>query len=306
MTPSAHPPVVSDGAIDVSFEFFPPNTPEMEESLWRAVLRLAPLRPAFMSVTYGAGGSTRERTHATVARILNETGVKPAAHLTCVAASRDEVDEVARHYWAAGVRHIVALRGDPPKGGDGRFVPHPQGYADAASLVAGLKRIGDFDISVAAYPDVHPDAASPQADLDNLKRKIDAGAGRAITQFFFETESFLRLRDAAAAAGIKVPIIPGILPVTDFRRVQRFGAACGAKVPGWLADLFQGLDGDGETRKLIAATVAADQCRRLQREGVGAFHFYTLNRADLTFAICHILGVRSEIVPAETLSEDLA
>ncbi len=279
------------GQVTVSFEFFPPTTERMAQSLWEAVERLAPLHPAYVSVTYGAGGSTRERTHATVTRIRNETDLEPAAHLTCVGAERGEVDEVARRYWDAGIRHIVALRGDAPEGA-ARYVPHPGGYAYAADLVAGLKRIADFEISVAAYPEVHPEAASAAADLDNLKRKVDAGASRAITQFFFDADVFLRFRDRAAAAGVQVPIVPGILPVTNFARVIQFAATCGASVPGWMADLFAGLDNDPETRKLVAATVVAEQCRRLSAQGVDAFHFYTLNRADLVYAICHILGVR--------------
>jgi len=280
--------------LKVSFEFFPPKTPEMEESLWRSIHRLAPLAPRFVSVTYGAGGSTRERTHATVVRIRRETARTPAAHLACVAASRAEVDEVARQYWDAGIRHIVALRGDPPDGQSG-FQPHPHGYAGAAELIEGLRRIADFDISVAAYPEIHPAARSSRHDLEYLKRKILAGADRAITQYFFDPDTFLRFRDRAVASGITVPIVPGILPVTNFKQVIRFSAACGASVPAWLADLFEGLDGDPETRKLVAATVAADQCRRLQREGIDEFHFYTLNRADLTYAICHILGVRPPV-----------
>jgi methylenetetrahydrofolate reductase (NADPH) len=275
----------------ISFEFFPPKTPEMEESLWRALRRLAPLRPRFVSVTYGAGGSTRERTHATVARIRAETDLEPAAHLTCVGASRAEVDEVARSYWRAGIRHVVALRGDAPEGA-GRFQPHPDGYANSTELVAGLKRVGDFEISVGCYPENHPDSTSSRAELEHLKRKIDAGAARAITQFFFDVDVYFRFVERARAAGIAVPIVPGILPVTNFKNLVGFAARCGASIPAWLADLFAGLDGDPETRKLVAATVAADQCRRLQAAGVNEFHFYTLNRADLTYAICHVLGVR--------------
>jgi methylenetetrahydrofolate reductase (NADPH) len=280
-----------DARLKLSFEFFPPKTEEMEKQLWQSLLRLAPLAPRFVSVTYGAGGSTRERTHSTVRRIRNETAIEPAAHLTCVAATRDEVDSVARQYWEAGIRHIVALRGDPPSNG-GRYAPHPGGYARAADLVAGLKRIAPFEISVAAYPETHPDAGSPAADIENLKRKIDAGATRAITQYFFDADKFLRFRDLCDAFQIKVPIIPGILPVTNFAQVVKFSAACGASVPAWLARLFEGLDNDPETRRLVAATVAAEQCRRLQDHGIDEFHFYTLNRADLTYAICHILGVR--------------
>ncbi len=295
--PAAHPrPAVAGPApgsrpASVSVEFFPPKTPEMESRLWSAIERLVPLSPRFVSVTYGAGGSTRERTHTTVRRILEETPVPPAAHLTCVGATRDEVDAVARAYWDAGVRHIVALRGDAPADAE-RYEPHPGGYAYAADLVAGLKRVADFEITVAAYPEIHPEALSLEADLDNLKRKIDAGATRAITQYFFDVDVYLRFVERARAVAIDVPIVPGILPVTNFSQVVRFSADCGATVPGWLAELFCGLDDDRETRKLVAATVAAEQCRLLQAAGVEEFHFYTLNRADLTYAICHILGVR--------------
>ncbi|HJS33545.1 MAG TPA: methylenetetrahydrofolate reductase [NAD(P)H], partial [Alphaproteobacteria bacterium] len=263
--------------LKVSFEFFPPKTEEMERQLWQAVKRLEPLAPRFVSVTYGAGGSTRERTHATVRRVQAETKLQAAAHLTCVGATRAEIDAVARDYWSSGIRHVVALRGDPPAGA-GRYTPHPGGYPFAAELVQGLKRIADFEISVAAYAETHPDAASPEADLDNLKRKLDAGASRAITQYFFDVELYLRFRDKVAKAGITAPITPGILPVTNFAQVVKFSAACGAGVPAWLARIFEGLDGDAETRKLVAATVAAEQCRRLQDHGVDEFHFYTLNR----------------------------
>ncbi|MCC7426097.1 MAG: methylenetetrahydrofolate reductase [Alphaproteobacteria bacterium] len=277
----------------LSFEFFPPKNQAMEDALWAAIRRLEPLAPRFVSVTYGAGGSTRERTHATVTRIRAETSLTPAAHLTCVAATRAEVDGVARAYWEAGIRHIVALRGDPPAGIDpSGYTPHPGGYAYAADLVAGLRRIGDFDISVAAYPEMHPQAASAAADLDNLKRKIDAGATRAITQYFFDTDTSLRFLDRCHAAGITVPIVPGILPVTNFQQVVKFSAMCGASVPGWMAELFQGLEDDLETRRMVAAAVAAEQCRLLQANGIDEFHFYTLNRADLAYAIAHILGVR--------------
>jgi len=279
------------GPLKVSFEFFPPKTPEMEEALWRSVLRLAPLNPRFVSVTYGAGGSTRERTHATVVRIKRETGLAPAAHLTCVGASREEVDEVARHYHQAGIHHIVALRGDPQEGSGG-FSAHPNGYANSTELVAGLKKVADFQISVGCYPEGHPDSQSPRRELEHLKRKVDAGATRAISQYFFDTDTFLRFLDRARSAGISVPIVPGILPVTNFRQVVRFSAACGASVPAWLADLFDGLDNDPETRRMVAAHVAAEQCRRLLAAGLEEFHFYTLNRADLTYAICHMLGVR--------------
>ena len=277
--------------VQVSFEFFPPKTEKMDQTLWACIERLATLRPAYVSVTYGAGGSTRERTHATVVRIRRETGLEPAAHLTCVGATCADIDAIAAQYWQAGIRHIVALRGDPSDG-DVHYVPYPGGYAYAADLVAGLKRVADFDISVAAYPETHPEAASMQADLDNLKRKIDAGASRAITQFFFDTNVFFRFLDRAAAARITVPIIPGILPVTNFARVKEFAAQCGATVPDWMAELFDGLDDDPETRRLVAASVAAEQCRALYVGGIKQFHFYTLNRADLTYAICQILGVR--------------
>ncbi|MFO1113734.1 MAG: methylenetetrahydrofolate reductase [Rhodospirillales bacterium] len=277
--------------VRVSFEFFPPKSEQMEQSLWACVQRLATLQPAFVSVTYGAGGSTRERTHATVVRIREETALEPAAHLTCVGASRDAIDEVARHYWQAGIRHIVALRGDPPEG-TAKYSPHPGGYAYAADLVAGLKRIADFRISVAAYPETHPEAISARADLENLQRKVDAGASQAITQFFFDVDHFFRFRDRAAAAGIDVPIVPGILPVTNFAQVRRFAGLCGASVPRWMGELFDGLDGDAETRRLVAASLACDQCRALYAGGVRQFHFYTLNRADLAYAICHVLGVR--------------
>lgn len=277
--------------IRVSFEFFPPKTEKMQETLWESVKRLEPLAPAFVSVTYGAGGTTRERTHDTVLRIRRETGLLPAAHLTCVGHDRGEIEDIARRYWDEGIRHIVALRGDMPDGG--RYVAHPGGYAYAVDLVAGLRRIADFEISVAAYPEVHPEAPSPDFDLDNLKRKIDAGATRAITQYFFDVDVYRRFVERARRAGITVPIVPGILPVTNFAQVQKFSAACGASVPRWMAELFAGLDDDPDTRRLVAATVAAEQCRALAADGVGNFHFYTLNRADLTYAICHILGVRA-------------
>jgi methylenetetrahydrofolate reductase (NADPH) len=275
----------------VSFEFFPPKTEEMETRLWQTVKRIEPLAPRFVSVTYGAGGSTRTRTHATVLRIRTDTGLEPAAHLTCVGAPRDEIDTVARLYWDSGIRHVVALRGDM-QAGQGAYIPHEHGYAYAADLVAGLRRIADFEISVAAYPETHPEAKSADADLDNLKRKIDAGAGRAITQFFFEAESYLRFIDRARARGISVPIVPGILPVTNFAQVKKFAKACGAAVPPWMAGMFDGLDSDPDTRRLVAASIAAEQCRLLQARGIEDFHFYTLNRADLIVAICHMIGVR--------------
>ncbi len=279
------------GDAEVSFEFFPPKTEKMEQALWETMKTLEPIGPRFVSVTYGAGGSTRERTHATVARIVQETQVPAAAHLTCVDASRGEIDDVARAYWDAGVRHIVALRGDPSVPG-ARFESHPQGYAGAADLVAGLKAIAPFEISVACYPETHPDAQSAEADLDNLKRKLDAGASRGITQFFFEPETFFRFRDKAAAAGISAELTPGIMPVTNFAAIQRMSALCGTAVPSWLAHLFEGLDERPASRQLVAATVSADLCRRLYAGGVRHFHFYTLNRAELSYAICHLLGLR--------------
>jgi methylenetetrahydrofolate reductase (NADPH) len=279
------------GDIDVSFEFFPPKTEKMEETLWESIKILEPLAPRFVSVTYGAGGSTRERTHATVARLVRETDLTAAAHLTCVGATREEVDEVARAYWEAGVRHLVALRGDPPEAG-AKYQQHPGGYANAAELVAGLKKIADFDISVAAYPECHPDSATVAADLDNLKRKVDAGANRAITQFFFSPEAFFRFRDAVARAGMDIEIVPGILPVSSVAQTRRFADQCGATIPAWMDAIFEGLDDHPEARKLIAATVAAELCGQLYAGGVRHFHFYTLNRAELSYAICHLLGVR--------------
>ena len=280
------------GDIAVSFEFFPPKSAKMDETLWEAVQTLAPLEPRFVSVTYGAGGSTRERTHATVTRIARETAIPAAAHLTCVEASRDEVDAVARDYWEAGIRHVVALRGDAPDGPGSRFTPHPQGYENAAALVAGLKAIAPFEVSVAAYPECHPDATDAVADLDNLKRKLDAGASRAITQFFFEPETFFRFRDNAAAAGISAQIVPGIMPVTSFAAVRRMSALCGTVIPPWLAHAFEGLDEKPQARQLVAAALAAELARRLYAGGVRDFHFYTLNRAELSYAICHLLGLR--------------
>ncbi|BAI71557.1 methylenetetrahydrofolate reductase (NADPH) [Azospirillum sp. B510] len=285
----------------ISFEFFPPKTEKMEQSLWQSIRRLAPLSPGFVSVTYGAGGSTRERTHATVCRIQAETGIPAAAHFTCVGATRDEIDAIARTYWDAGIRHLVALRGDPPEtagGVGGKYEPFPGGYAYAADLVAGMKRIADFEISVAAYPEAHPEAPSAQFDLDNLKRKIDAGATRAITQFFFDNDVYYRFLDRCAAAGIHVPIVPGILPITNFARAVEFADRCGASMPAKLAETFEGLDDDPETRQLVAATVAAEQCQELQARGVNDFHFYTLNRSDLTIAICRMLGVKAKAAPA--------
>jgi methylenetetrahydrofolate reductase (NADPH) len=281
------------GAADVppalSFEFFPPRTEALEAQLWGCIRRLESLHPRFVSVTYGAGGSTQARTHATVERIVRETTLTPAAHLTCIGATRAEVDEVARSYWQAGVRHIVALRGDIP-GQD--YVTPEGGYAFAVDLVAGLKRVADFEITVAAYPEVHPGAASPQADMDNLKRKLDAGATRAITQYFFDTDVFLRFLDRCLAAGITAPIVPGIMPVSNFAQACKFSAGCGATIPGWMGRLFEGTEDDPETRRMVAAVMAAEQVRLLQANGVDEFHFYTLNRADLSYAIAHILGAR--------------
>jgi methylenetetrahydrofolate reductase (NADPH) len=278
--------------IRVSFEFFPPKTAEMEQTLWEAVTRLAPLQPNFVSVTYGAGGSTRERTHATVKRILAETMLTPAAHLTCVAATCAEIDAVIGAYAQAGVRHIVALRGDPLAGAGEKYAPHPGGYRNAADLVAGIKRMADLEVSVSAYPEKHPDSPSVTADIDMLKAKVDAGATRAITQFFFENDLYFRYLDRVRAAGIDIPIVPGILPVQNFKTTKTFAARCGASVPAWLADRFDGLDDDAATRKLIAAAVAAEQVLDLVDHGVTDFHFYTMNRADLVYAICHLLGLR--------------
>lgn len=282
------------GDIDVSFEFFPPKTEKMEETLWESIQTLSPLGPRFVSVTYGAGGTTRERTHNTVARIARETRIPAAAHLTCVEATREEIDAVAHDYWNAGVRHIVALRGDPPTAG-AKFQSHPGGYENAAALVAGLKKLHDFEISVAAYPECHPDSEHKAADLDNLKRKIDAGATRAITQFFFTPECFFRFRDEAAAAGIDAEIVPGIMPVMNYASVVRMSAMCGTEVPGWMGTLFEGLDEHPAARQLVAATLAAELCRKLYAGGVRQFHFYTLNRAELSYAICHLLGVRPRV-----------
>ncbi|WP_262690236.1 methylenetetrahydrofolate reductase [Kordiimonas aestuarii] len=277
--------------VNVSFEFFPPKTPKMDETLWHSIKTLEALNPKFVSVTYGAGGTTRERTHKTVKRILDETSLTPAAHLTCVGADKAEVDEVVRDYWDAGVRSIVALRGDAPEGAS-CYTPHPGGYENAAALVEGLRSVGDFDISVAAYPERHPDSANLAADLENLKRKVDAGANRAITQFFFEPDSYFRFLDHCESYGIDVPVVPGILPVTNFATLKNFAGACGASVPVWLGKLFEGLDERPQTRSLVAATVAGEMVRRLYAGGVRDFHFYTLNRAELTYAICHMLGIR--------------
>ncbi len=277
--------------VQVSFEFFPPQTDAMQATLWESVRRLEALAPRFVSVTYGADGSTRERTHASVERIVRETSLTAAPHLTCIGASRGEIEDIARQYWDMGVRHIVALRGDLPKD-DPDYRPPADGFEYASDLVACLKSVADFDVSVAAYPEVHPEATSADADLDNLKRKLDAGATRAITQFFFDADVYLRFRERSAAAGVDAAIVPGILPITRFPQLQRFAATCGATVPRWLSDRFSGLDDDAETRQMIAASVAIEQVQKLRTEGVTEFHFYTLNRSELTYAICHALGVR--------------
>ncbi|MCW3798379.1 methylenetetrahydrofolate reductase [NAD(P)H] [Sphingomonas sp. BN140010] len=281
------------GDIAVSFEFFPPKSDKMAETLWASIETLAPLQPQFVSVTYGAGGSTRERTHATVERIVRETHLPAAAHLTCVNASRGEIDDIARSYWDAGVRHIVALRGDPPEEG-ADYVPRADGYADAAALVAGLKQVAPFEVSVACYPEMHPQATCPEADLDHLARKVDAGADRAISQFFFSADAFLRFRDRAAARGIAAEIVPGILPVSNVAQTRKFAGQCGAAIPDWMDELFEGLDHKPAARQLIAATIAAELCGQLYAGGIRHFHFYTLNRAELAYAICHLLGVRAD------------
>ncbi len=285
------------GDIRASFEFFPPKSEKMEAQLWDAVQQLAPLDPSFVSVTYGAGGSTRERTHNTVARIIREAHLPTAAHLTCVDASKAEIRDVAEQYWEAGVRHIVALRGDAGEPG-APFQPHPEGYATAADLVRGLKDIADFEISVAAYPETHPDASCPDSDIDNLARKLDAGATRAISQFFFSADTFLRFQDKLAARSITAPVLPGILPVTNVAQARKFAGACGAQIPDWMDGLFDGLDARPASRQLVAATIAAELCRRLYAGGVRDLHFYTLNRAELAYAICHMLGMRPAEKPA--------
>jgi methylenetetrahydrofolate reductase (NADPH) len=288
------------GEIGVSFEFFPPKTEKMEEQLWASIKRLAPLAPEFVSVTYGAGGSTRERTHATVSRIVQETALRPAAHLTCVNATKDEVNDVARAYWSAGVRHIVALRGDPADGVGSAYQPHPGGYVNAADLTAGLKKIANFEISVAGYPEKHPESLTVQADMDNLKAKVDAGADRIITQFGFDNTHYLRFLERARAADIWIPIIPGLVPIHNFRQVAGFAVRAGATVPAWLARRFEGLDDDVQTTHLVAAAVATEQAMDLVDEGIKNFHFYSLNRADLVYAICHLLGLRPlKIAPLE-------
>ena len=285
-------------ALSVSFEFFPPKNEDMEARLWDSVQRLAPLAPRFVSVTYGAGGSTRERTHGTVKRIVEETALKPAAHLTCVNATREEVDEVIREYWAAGVRHIVALRGDPPEGIGEAYAPHAGGYANAADLAGGIKAIGDFEISVGCYPEKHPESASFDADLDLLKQKIDRGATRAITQFFFEPDTYFRFRDRAAAAGISIPIVPGIMLQANYKGLARMAGLCNTAIPSWLPARFEGLEDDAATRELVAAQTAAELCGKLADGGVGDFHFYTLNRAGLALATCRLLGVGQSVAAA--------
>ncbi len=287
----------------VSFEFFPPKTEKAEQSLWRALKRLEPMKPSFVSVTYGAGGSTRQRTHDTISRIQRDSSLKPAAHLTCVDADRGEIDDIARQYWQQGVRHIVALRGDAPEE-EKHYRAHPSGYQSSVDLVAGLKQVADFEVSVACYSEVHPDARSADADIEHLKRKFDAGATRAISQFFFDPDIFLRFLERVRAAGIWAPIVPGILPITNFDQVTNFAAKCGANIPPKVAHYFDGLEDDAETRKLIAAAVTAEHCRRLQEAGVNEFHFYTLNRADLAFAICHLLGLRATRSWAHALAEE--
>ena len=284
--------------LKVSFEFSPPKTHEAEEDLWLAIRRLEPLAPSFVSVTYGAGGSTRERTHRTVHRINQETGLKAAAHLTCVGASREEVDAVIRDYWDAGVRHIVALRGDPPGAIGGAYIPHPEGYANATELAAAIRRIGDFEVSVGLYPQVHPESPSIAHDIDVLKAKIDAGATRALTQFFFDTDGFLRFMERVRKAGVNIPISPGIMPVSNYKGLVKMAGPCGIALPGWLGALFDGLDSDPETRRLLACSVASEMCARLEEEGFTDFHFYTLNRADLVYALCRVLGVREETAAA--------
>jgi len=283
------------GEIRVSFEFFPAKNAEGEPALWEAINRLVPFGPDFVSVTYGAGGSTRERTHNTVARIVRDTHVPPAAHLTCVGATREEVDEIVRGFWAAGVRQIVALRGDPPGGVGARYEPFPGGYQTTAELVAGIKRIGHFKVAVSAYPERHPESRSLDEDLDVLKAKVDAGADLAITQFFFENDLYFRYLDKVRAAGIPIPVIPGIVPVQNFKQTANFAQKTGASVPQWLADRFEGLDDDAATRRLIAAAVAAEQVIDLVDRGVQDFHFYTMNRADLVYAICHLMGLRPQV-----------
>ena len=284
--------LVGSGEVDVSFEFFPPKNEKMEEALWKSVRRLEPLAPTFVSVTYGAGGSTRERTHQTVSRLVGETSLLPAAHLTCVSATKAEVDEVVRAYWAAGVRHIVALRGDPQAGIGTRYEPHSGGYASTADLIGGIKKIGNFEVSVGGYPEKHPESATIAADIEHLKAKVDAGASRVITQFFFDNTHYLRFVEKARGAGIWCPIHPGIVPIHNFKQVSSFGAKTGTTMPAWLARRFEGLDNDPATTQLVAAAVAAEQVMDLVDQGIRHVHFYTLNRADLVYAICHLMGLR--------------
>jgi methylenetetrahydrofolate reductase (NADPH) len=297
---SLHAPTVLASAAErvkrpsVSFEFFPPKTEALEATLWESIRKLEPLGPSFVSVTYGAGGSTRDRTHRTVARIVTDTTLKPAAHLTCVAASKVEVDGVLRDYWRAGVRRIVALRGDPPGGVGMPYLQHPNGYASAVELVQTAARVGNFDISVAVHPEKHPSSPSFEHDIENFKRKLGAGATRGISQFFFDENVFLRFRDRLARAGVYAPILPGIMPVTNVKGLKKMTDACGAMLPRWMIQLFEGLDDDPETRRLVTAVTTAQLCARLSAEGVKDFHFYTLNRADLALAICRILGVRAK------------
>lgn len=288
-------PALLGKAMNVSFEFFPPRSGDMESQLWESVMRLAPFNPDFVSVTYGAGGTTRQPTLATVRRMLSETELKPAAHLTCVNSTRDQVDAVAREFWNAGVRHFVALRGDSPDGVGKRYRPHPDGYGNAAELVAGLKAFADFEISVSAYPEKHPESPDYMTDIDMLKRKVDNGATRAITQFFFDNDSYERYVERVRRAGIYIPIVPGILPIHNFGQVAKFAGSCGASIPDWLARRFEGLDDDPQTRALVSATVAADQVMDLVERGVQDFHFYTMNRAQLVYAICHLLGLRAPV-----------
>lgn len=290
--------IANSANLNVSFEFFPPKTDKMDVQLWNSVRRLAPLNPQFTSVTYGAGGSTRERTHATLSRILDETQLTPAAHLTCVSATRDEVDEVVRSYWEIGIRHIVALRGDPPGGLETAYVPHPQGYKNAADLVKGIRGIADFEVFVSAYPEKHPESPTIEADIDMLQAKVDAGANRAITQFFFDNDYYFRYLDRVRGRGITIPLTPGIIPIHNFKQVAAFAGRCGASMPEWLAKRFEGLEGDPKTQSLIAAVAAAEQVMELASHGVREFHFYTLNRADLVYAICHLLGLRPPVAAA--------
>ncbi len=288
-------PALLGNSIKVSFEFFPPKSGDMESQLWESVMRLAPFSPDFVSVTYGAGGGTRKTTLATVKRLLSETDLSPAAHLTCVNATRDEIDGIAREFWQAGVRHFVALRGDLPEGANS-YRPHEDGYINAAELVAGLKAFADFEITVAAYPEKHPESPDFMTDIDMLKRKVDNGATRAITQFFFDNDSYERYVERVRRAGIYIPVVPGILPIHNFAQVAKFAAFCGASIPDWLATRFEGLEKDPQTRALVAAAVAADQVMDLVERGVQDFHFYTMNRAQLVYAICHLLGLRAKHV----------